>query len=180
MKYASVPMIILCSSMALAADNLTDSNRLFAWAELNYPQYFSPAGAETIAIEGYLARYYSSTHNYLGTLGTAVYVYGDVFNGLINVGKISDFIPMDMNTYTIVDTGQTDCFSIEGHLQSCTDSGQDGFYSGNPPDFTKNEDGTITDHVTGLIWLSSPDTNGDNIVNTNDKLSQKLKVIVQI
>ena len=72
--------------------NLDKSNQLFDFAEKNYPQYFSPSGMETFVIQGYLARYYSKTDTYVGTLGEDVYVYGNVFNGLLYVGKINDFI----------------------------------------------------------------------------------------
>jgi len=37
---------------------LEDSNRFFRWAETNYPQFFSPAGAENADYQGYLVRYY--------------------------------------------------------------------------------------------------------------------------
>lgn len=73
-------------------DNLNKSNILFDFAEKNYPQFFSPSGMETFKIQGYLARYYSNSDTYIGTLGEDVYVYGNVFNGLLYVGKIGDFI----------------------------------------------------------------------------------------
>ena len=174
MKNSLIYIICLFYSIQLFADNLTDSNNLFAWAEQNYSQYFSPADAETIELEGYLVRYYSDTDIYLGTLGDDVYVYGNEFGGLLNVGVISDFIDTtnDSNTFAIVDTGQSDCFNIDGGQVSCAGSGQDGLYNGNQPSFTKNNDGTTTDNITGLIWQSSPDTNGDELINTDDKLSQ--------
>ena len=74
------------------ADNLSDSNRLFDWAETNYPLIFNPPGQETLQLGDFLARYYQNTNTYLGTSGEDVYVYGDEFGGLLNVGKISDFI----------------------------------------------------------------------------------------
>lgn len=36
---------------------------------------------------------------------------------------------------------------------------------------TDNGDGTVTDNVTGLIWESSADLNGDGVINTDDKLT---------
>lgn len=89
-----VILMVLGWSFAIAswADNLSDSNTLFDWAEQNYPEFFSPAGQQTAEVDGYLARYYPGTGNYLGTLGDDVYVYGDEFNGLLRVGVIGDFI----------------------------------------------------------------------------------------
>lgn len=84
-------------SSLIFADNLDDSNLLFDFAEKNYPQYFSPSKAETFEIDylskHYIARYYNETDTYVGTSGEDVYVYGEVFNGLLHVGKISDYLP---------------------------------------------------------------------------------------
>jgi len=74
------------------ADNISDSEKLFNFAEQNYSQYFSPMGAKTSPLEDYLVRYYSETDTYLGTRDGDVYVYGTIFGGLLKVGKISDFI----------------------------------------------------------------------------------------
>ena len=95
MKKLFVVLFFFIYSFQVQADNLSDSNQLFKWAEENYPQYFSPAGQETFQIENYLARYYKKTDIYLGTSGEDVYVYGDDFGGLLKVGKISDFIKTD-------------------------------------------------------------------------------------
>ena len=40
-------------------------------------------------------RYYPDTNIYLGTKDKEVYVYGDVFNGLLKVGVISDFVALE-------------------------------------------------------------------------------------
>ena len=67
-------------------------------------------------------------------------------------------------------TGQTACWDNVGTSVSCADTGQDGEYQKGitpavPPDsvytapiwiadpFTDNGDGTVTDNLTGLIWL---------------------------
>lgn len=76
----------------MQADNLSDSNQLFDWVELNYPQYFNPSGQETFQLENYWVRYYENTNTYIGTSGEDVYVYGDEFGGLLKVGQISDFV----------------------------------------------------------------------------------------
>ena len=54
-------------------------------------------------------------------------------------------------------TGQTICYDAGGTAISCTGTGQDGEYQRGvawpAPRFTDNDDGTVTDNLTGLIWL---------------------------
>ena len=54
-------------------------------------------------------------------------------------------------------TGQTGCFDQAGDPVSCAGTGQDGdLRSGVPwpgPRFVDNGDGTVTDMLTGLVWL---------------------------
>jgi Protein of unknown function (DUF1566)/Secretion system C-terminal sorting domain len=62
-------------------------------------------------------------------------------------------------TYKIVDTGQKTFFNNSSKI-SVPDSGeaffgQDAQYNDFQPSYTDNEDGTITDNVTGLMWQKS-------------------------
>lgn len=54
-------------------------------------------------------------------------------------------------------TGQTLCYNTDGDVVDCAGTGQDGdLQKGIPfpmPRFTDNLDGTVTDNMTGLIWL---------------------------
>ena len=60
------------------------------------------------------------------------------------------------NAYPIVDTGVTDFYNNTTIISSPTLGeaffGQDATYQNNKPSYTNNEDGTITDNVTGLMW----------------------------
>ena len=62
--------------------------------------------------------------------------------------------------YTIVDTGQTRCYSNNAEIEfpQAGDAffGQDAQYTGNKPAYKNNGDGTVTDLNTGLIWQSDP------------------------
>ena len=52
-------------------------------------------------------------------------------------------------------TGQTECFDVDGPVD-CVGTGQDGEYQIGitvTPRFVDNGDGTVTDNLTGLIWL---------------------------
>ena len=78
-------------------------------------------------------------------------------------------------TYKIVDTGQTKYFNNTNEISTPVAGqnfyGQDAQYNGNQPSYTDNNDGTITDNVTGLMWSKSPDLNGDGTIDANDKLT---------
>ncbi|HEX4963481.1 MAG TPA: DUF1566 domain-containing protein [Thermoanaerobaculia bacterium] len=62
-------------------------------------------------------------------------------------------------------SGQKRCWDTSGAFMSCEHSGQDGaVQAGAPwpePRFTDHEDGTVTDNVTGLIWLKNGDRFGE-------------------
>jgi hypothetical protein len=60
-------------------------------------------------------------------------------------------------------TGQTVCYDAGGSVISCTGTGQDGEYqlgATTSPRFTDNADGTVTDNLTGLIWLKNANCYG--------------------
>ena len=54
-------------------------------------------------------------------------------------------------------TGQTTCFDVDGVEIPCIGSGQDGNVRAGmawpEPRYTDNGDGTMTDNLTGLIWM---------------------------
>jgi hypothetical protein len=56
-------------------------------------------------------------------------------------------------------TGQTTCYDSVGNLISCVGTGQDGAVQAGvswpTPRFADNGDGTVTDNLTGLIWLKN-------------------------
>jgi hypothetical protein len=56
-------------------------------------------------------------------------------------------------------TGQTACYNTSGTVISCAGTGQDGESKAGltwpNPRFTDNANGTVTDNLTGLIWLKN-------------------------
>jgi len=61
--------------------------------------------------------------------------------------------------YPIVDTGQTACYSATAGI-ACPAAGegyfgQDGTYTGRAFAYTDHGDGTVTDNVTGLMWVKA-------------------------
>ena len=78
-------------------------------------------------------------------------------------------------SYTIVDTGQNKCYNNTSEIP-CPDAGepfygQDAQYKGYQPKYVDNGDGTVTDLNTGLMWTKSPDWNGDDVINSEDKMT---------
>ncbi len=75
-------------------------------------------------------------------------------------------------------TGQTNCYDEAGSIIPCDSShfpGQDAYYQfGYPPDgrFVDNDDGTIMDNCTGLVWQQAiADTDTDGSIDEADKLT---------
>ena len=66
----------------------------------------------------------------------------------------------------VPETGQTQCFDVDGTEIICSGTGQDGDLRKGlkwpVPRFTDNEDGTVTDNLTGLIWLKHRSCAGDS------------------
>ncbi|MEN7982548.1 MAG: DUF1566 domain-containing protein [Nanoarchaeota archaeon] len=64
-------------------------------------------------------------------------------------------------TRKLPDTGQTSCYDGSGNIITCPfpnqPLAQDGSYAANPPSYTNNGDGTVTDNNTGLVWQQSDD-----------------------
>ena len=65
--------------------------------------------------------------------------------------------------YPLVDTGQGNCYNGDGNKITCPAEGeafygQDAQFTGNDFSFTDNNNGTVTDNVTGLIWQQTPDS----------------------
>jgi len=92
MKKLLFSIVILFISLTAYAASLSDSNKLFDWAEAEFPQFFSPSET-TFELNGYLVRYYQEKNNYIGTSDDDVYVFGPDFGpDVLNVGKISDYV----------------------------------------------------------------------------------------
>ncbi len=64
-------------------------------------------------------------------------------------------------------TGQAKCYHQDGYEIDCADTRQDGDIQAGvawpDPRFTDNGDGTLTDHLTGLMWLKDAECVGQNV-----------------
>ena len=69
----------------------------------------------------------------------------------------------------VEDTGvdSTQCFDETGTNRNCTGTGEDGELQAGvtwpTPRFTGNSDGTVTDNLTGLMWLQDADCPGGQV-----------------
>lgn len=63
-------------------------------------------------------------------------------------------------SYPVVDTGQIRCYDDSTEIRAPKSgrsfSGQDAQYAGNQPAYRDNGDGTVSDLVTGLMWMQDP------------------------
>ncbi len=72
-------------------------------------------------------------------------------------------VEIPTNGYPMVDTGQLNCYdnvggyTISAPAPGTAFAGQDAQYTGNPPSYQDNGDGTVTDINTGLMWQQTPD-----------------------
>lgn len=80
----------------------------------------------------------------------------------VNLSLPISFAPLTTSlsqagTVDLPQTGQKTCYDTSGNVIPCTGTGQDGeIQAGVPwpsPRFTDNGNGTVTDKLTGLMWL---------------------------
>ena len=79
-------------------------------------------------------------------------------------------------TNLAVETEQQLCYSTSKVINCGSDSrysGQDAEYTGNQQHYIKHDNGTVSDQVTGLMWMASPDTNNDGQLTKADKLTSQ-------
>ncbi len=85
------------------------------------------------------------------------------------------FVASHANAETIdlPKTGQTTCYDDSGTTISCLNTGQDGDIQAGvewpSPRFTDNLNGTVTDNLTGLVWLQ--DANCDDVMAWSNALA---------
>jgi len=164
------------NALADESCGLTDGSVAGDWRMPNYLELISIANlgvANSIAwftdfgfinLQAY--GYWSSTSSSQMYSSAFSYQFRDRFGGIS--GKSSSYQTWPVKGVStgparIWRTGQTDCYDASS-VVPCAGTGQDGEYqAGEPhPDtrFVDNTDGTVTDNLTGLIWLQNTDCFG--------------------
>ena len=172
----------------VAADWWIVAETPMGWYYYEYPDmwYFSEDGMESLmpAYQGALFTIAEPLEVLRVTglpSGDYVFYFGvdTIVNGQLDMGAISyDWAAVkvaETGSYPVVDTAQDTCYDDSVAI-SCPDPGeafygQDAQHTGNAPSYADSGDGTVTDNITGLMWQQSPDTNGDGVIDADDKLT---------
>ncbi|BCG64487.1 MAG: hypothetical protein methR_P2268 [Methyloprofundus sp.] len=96
----------------VVSNELSESEAIFNWVEKDYFQYFSPAGKESFHASDYFVRYYNESDTYIGTKDGQLYVYGAVFDGLLPLGSISQWLPLATESTSIGKENTIDLIGI--------------------------------------------------------------------
>ncbi|MDK2124859.1 c-type cytochrome [Parachitinimonas caeni] len=71
--------------------NSSDSDRVFNWAEKQFPTLLTPATRSDNGF-GYYYRFYSGTNVYVGTKDQRVFFYNPAAGSVLDVGGLSDYL----------------------------------------------------------------------------------------
>ena len=175
--YGEVPWeqaLQLAGELASGAPGLSDGSQAGEWrlpnvnemeSLLNLDNSFGPAiDPESPFLNLEPSNYWTSSSVALAPpLGwfVALAVGPPVFDLKINLMRMW---PVKGTTNRVAQTGQKQCFNVWGQPIPCGGTGQDGALRMGAPwpaiRFTDNKDGTITDELTGLVWLRDADAFG--------------------
>ncbi len=164
--------------LASGSCGLTDGSVARDWRMPNYLELISIANlgaASSIAwfesigfinLEGF--GYYSSTTSTQDHSSVLGYQFRDRFSGSqLKSGGYQTWPVKGVSTgpAKVWKTGQTTCHGVtRDSIIPCTGTGQDGEHQAGEPQpdtrFVDNADGTVTDNLTGLIWLQNIDCFG--------------------
>ncbi len=143
------------------------------WYYYEYPHMWHGAGS---SMAGLLPAYQGPLFNLteplevLRTTGLPTGQYAFYFgvdtlvNGALDGDSLSydstAFTVVEAGSYALVDTDQNTCYDNSDAI-TCPESGesfygQDAQHAGNAPRYADNDDGTVTDNVTGLMWQQDP------------------------
>jgi quinol monooxygenase YgiN len=153
-------------SLAGGSHGLTDNSKAGDWRLPNIKELFSlidyGAGDPIIPHDNPFTNVRSSIYWTSTTLVAAptlawmmtLGIGPTVFDLKINPNRMW---PVRGKNSRVPKTGQRVCFNTRGDMIECAGTGQDGDVRAGAawpaPRFTDNRDGTVTDNLTGLVWL---------------------------
>jgi len=123
---------------------------------------FAAAAAQLGVTEQELMDALTASSGGSGDDGAGDHAEGDAFDlSAAGASEADGSTLTGSQAYTIVDTGQSDCYNSNGKAIVCPAEGnalygQDAQYNGAQFAFQDNGDGTVTDLNTGLMWQAAP------------------------
>jgi len=165
------------NALANGSCGLTDGSVAGDWRMPNYLELINIANISVASPLAWFASngftslqafaYWSSTSTNIGHTDALIYQFSSQLSGIKPKSFTYQTWPVkgeSTGPAKVWKTGQTDCYDVSGAIAPCAGTGQDGEYqAGEPlPDtrFVDNADGTVTDNLTGLIWLKNMDCFG--------------------
>jgi len=87
-------LFLILISQSIFADTKSDSDSLFNWVETVLPDYFSPSNQTSQVWDNYYYRYYPASNTIIAThtVDLDVYVFGDIFGGLVRVDTLGSLM----------------------------------------------------------------------------------------
>lgn len=174
-----LPALDATNALANGSCGLTDGSVAGDWRMPNYLELISIANLGVpdslgwfksfgfTNVQGY--GYWSSTSDIQSPSYAILFQFNHRFAGRYSKTSSYQTWPVKGSSTgpaKIWKTGQTTCYD-EVEAIACTGTGQDGdLQTGEPmpdPRFVDNADGTVTDNLTGLIWLQNANCFGPRI-----------------
>ncbi len=91
----SIAGLLIMNISAVLAERLDDAETIFAWAESNYGDFFSPSDVDTEFANDWYYRFYAETNTYIGINNqNEVYVLGDILGGLVFIDSSAALLAM--------------------------------------------------------------------------------------
>ena len=111
-----------------------------------------------LALLGFTAPALAGDLEPAGPPGSTMHTLEEIYNKVEAIDNKITPVPAGPPA-PVAKTGQTKCYDATGAEIDCSGTGQDGEYqkgvASPSPRFTDNSDGTVTDNLTGLIWLKN-------------------------
>jgi hypothetical protein len=133
-KLVGLAVGIVFVSQQSTADTRSNAIVLFEWAETQYPELLTPAGAAVQEIQGFYARYYFDNNVYLGVQGDNVWTLApSLGNEIVYIGKIDSLVSLletDISDAILTNSRASCTYYADKYFSAVRDSKRGILYSG--------------------------------------------------